>query len=267
LTTKQANESRIVTACRYAVESVNGAIKQKFQYFNSVTYNKVVKTLFIEFRIACAIHNFTFKTHNISQYTDSMIDRMLQYKDQLNRLAEIIKEENLNSKTSNFRRLEDSKTIVFPRWGIEQLKIYTCGIYQLKNSCSYYTDHMKENGDFEFQIAREKVTFNWTDKGIDININNVLLLKARIKSRHSQSIKYFSYVLITKNDSDLSAIIGHSCNCKIGNSVVGCCLRVATIIWYFAHARYLEAIPEPAGYLDNFLNIEEYCDDDDDVDD
>jgi len=36
---------------------------------------------------------------------------------------------------------------------------------------------------------------------------------------------------------------------------------------YFAHARYLEAIPEPAGYLDNLFNIEEYCDDDDDVDD
>jgi len=89
-----------------------------------------------------------------------MIDRMLQYKDQPNRLAEIIKEENLNSKTSNFRRLEDSETIVFPRLSIEQLKIYTCGIYQLKNSCSYYTDHMRENGDFELQIAREKVTFD-----------------------------------------------------------------------------------------------------------
>jgi len=72
---------------------------------------------------------------------------------------------------------------------------------------------------------------------------------------------------LTIISSDLSAIIGHSCNCKIGNRVVGCCSHVATIIWYFAHARYLEAIPEPAGYLDNLFNIEEYCDDDDDVDD
>jgi len=61
LTTKQANESRIVTACGYAVENINEKIKQKFLYFWSIVQNSTVKTLF---RIACAIHNFTFKAYD-----------------------------------------------------------------------------------------------------------------------------------------------------------------------------------------------------------
>jgi len=69
----------------------------------------------------------------------------------------------------------------------------------LKNSYSYYADHM--NGDFEIQI-REKI--HWIDK--DVNINNGFLLKVRIKSRHSKSVKYFFYVLIDNNFSNLSAI-------------------------------------------------------------
>jgi len=77
-------------------------------------------------------------------------------------------------------------------------------------------------------------------------------------------VKYFSYVLINNNFSDLLAIIGHSCNCKIGNRVVGS--HVATIIWYFSYAQCLEKILKPAEFLDKLFNIEEYYDDDDDDD-
>jgi len=56
-----------------------------------------------------------FKAHayDANQNIDSMIDYILQYKDQPNKLARVIKQENLNFKYSNFRQLENSEIVAF----------------------------------------------------------------------------------------------------------------------------------------------------------
>jgi len=139
---KVANKTRkqkshwIVTAYRYAV---NEKIKQKFSYFNSVTWNSTVEILFIHFRIDCAIHNF--KAHDASQNVDSIIGYMLQYKDQSNKLTGIIKQENLNFKFPIFDTLKFRNCCFFLNWVSSNSK-YTLAASirkkHQKNSCSYF---------------------------------------------------------------------------------------------------------------------------------
>lgn len=78
--------------------------------------------------------------------------------------------------------------------------------------------------------------------GINIQPQDALLIKVRIHSRHSSNIKYFVYILVDKTKTRLDSIIGHTCGCKIGKRVVGCCFHVCMILWYFSYAQYLENI-------------------------
>lgn len=56
-TTLKANESRCITMIRWMVESVNGRIKNKFNFFAGGIHNDHVKHLKSYFEIACAIIN------------------------------------------------------------------------------------------------------------------------------------------------------------------------------------------------------------------
>lgn len=98
LTTKQANKSRLITKSRYIVEVRNGRIKQQFQYFNKTIQNTIVLSLFNDFKVACALYNFTF-TPVLPKYHDLIIERMLYYSVKDN-LSKLMKEKNLNMKSS-----------------------------------------------------------------------------------------------------------------------------------------------------------------------
>lgn len=63
----------------------------------------------------------------------------------------------------------------------------------------------------------------------------VKTLKAhdQLRSRYSNSGKYFVYVLLDKRKSKLDAIIGHTCGSMDGERVVGCCSRMEIILLFF----------------------------------
>lgn len=82
------------------------------------------------------------------------------------------------------------------------------------------------------------------------------MLKARVRSRHSNSIKYCNvYVLLNKRLSGLQSIIGHSCWCKVDNRVTGYCSHVTMIIWYFSYAKFQDNINKP-GIHENDVSIQ-----------
>lgn len=132
LTTDQANRSRLVTKNRFIVEVINGRIKEKFKYFGSIIQNSTIPTLFDDFKIACALLNLTFKPLVVSDHDNLIVERMIQFSNTNNHLSQLIEKENLNARTSNFRRIETSQIDFFPTLDISQLQLYTCGTYQIK---------------------------------------------------------------------------------------------------------------------------------------
>lgn len=162
---------------------------------------------------------------------------MLERSMQKNLLQNVIKEEKLNTRRLNFISMESSD-IDFPRLTLMDLYRHTCGCYQVRMASRYFADHVDSTGDFNCQIAKETAKLNYQRYGIDLDHQNSLLLKAQIRSRHSNSLKYYVYVLIDKTLEGLSSIIGHSCGCKVGNRVNGCCSHVTLIIWYYGYARF-----------------------------
>lgn len=61
-TTQQANESRLVTANRYAIETRNGHFKTIFKIFSKEWLNHNLTYMMTDFRVAAALINLYFKT-------------------------------------------------------------------------------------------------------------------------------------------------------------------------------------------------------------
>ncbi|CAF1125525.1 unnamed protein product [Brachionus calyciflorus] len=75
---------------------------------------------------------------------------------------------------------------------------------------------------------------------------------AKIQSRHSGSVNYKVYVSYLSNieyHKNQVPINGWYCTCKNGSRTIGCCSHIASIIFYFGYARYLDEIPKPASLL------------------
>ena len=64
---------------------------------------------------------------------------------------------------------------------------------------SYYAEHINEHGDFKVEIAVEYSPINYAKYGIVVDQLSCYLLKAKISLRHSNSDKYFVYLLIDTN--------------------------------------------------------------------
>lgn len=249
---------------RYQVEKVNGNVKLKYKYFSQVISNLVVSELFNDFKVACALYNLTFSPSVVTELEKDIAYTMLERSNQPNLLQILIKTENLNARHSNFESIEDSQ-IDFSRFDLNDLYRYVCGSYQIRMASRYYFDHLSYDGDFYFQIAKETANIDFRKYGIDLDMNNSLLLKTRIRSRHSNSVKYYVYVLLDTRLFGLQSIVGHSCGCKIGNRVNGCCSHITMIIWFFSYARFRN-INKPGIHEDDVfqsnLQLEESEDED-----
>lgn len=100
---------------------------------------------------------------------------------------------------------------VFPRLEMNDLQLYTYGTYQIKMAVQYYEDHIRETGVILYLklYTGNSTNINYHEYNIDINAENALLLRVRVRSRHSRAIKYFIYVFLDKSLSGLSSILGH----------------------------------------------------------
>ena len=104
---------------------------------------------------------------------------------------------------------------------LDQLYEITFSWFLLKHAKSYAIEHLSDNGEFLVQISKQ--------------LSNTL--RARIQSRHRNSIAYEPYVEYSE-----SKVKGWYCQCPRGNGVIGCCSHLAGLIWYLAftrHDRYL----------------------------
>ena len=193
---------------------------------------------------------------------------LLRSQDEVNHLAELAQQLNLNRKRSLFVRMTQAVGVDMPMLTMEELTIFFGGTYQLRNAVNYYADHRDQNGDFVFEIANENLDVNFIQNNLNVERENAQLLKAKIDSRHCGSVAYYVYVLIDRSLNNVDAIVSHCCTCMSGLRENGACSHVATVIWYFSWARHQRSLPLPGSDLENIFNLGlEITNDDDDADD
>eukprot|EP00733_Pompholyxophrys_punicea_P000478 Pompholyxophrys_punicea_v1_NODE_135_length_3273_cov_11.162523.p3 type:complete len:160 gc:universal NODE_135_length_3273_cov_11.162523:2494-2973(+) len=108
----------------------------------------------------------------------------------------------------------------FPRFDINQLRRYTCGVYQLKQAESYTQEHMNAKGQYLFSIHKEAGD----------------LIRVRIQSRHTGSVQYWAWIEYSLE------VTGSYCTCSAGMRTVGCCAHVASVVWFLSYARHCDYV-------------------------
>lgn len=259
----EANESRRITKCRYIVEDINGRMKTQFRLFDHVYVNKSLSHFMDDFRNAGSIYNrFLHRTYNDEGNVDALYaNTMLTRIKKPNYLATLINGEirqaNNRHRANTFDSIE-SDLIVFPRLTEDDLKLIALGTYQLKQAISYYSETVKGDGDYRmgFSLCKPNILTLHVAQKYKINVQDPQLIRCKLRSRHSGSVKYYTYVLTDKQPiSGPPSIIEHYCNCKNGARTNGCCAHVMTVIWILGIGRHMDPsqIKIPGETLDIFF--------------
>ena len=227
-TTTEANHSRLVTKVRWVVEAYHSRLK-KFRGIDGVIPSPLLSHLGAFVRIISAALN----AYRSPQYTTGPEDEQLakdmlaKVTEQDNHLAERIKSGPLSSRGRKWLSLHAADVIPdFPILSECGLRKLTCGIFQLKMAPSYLNEHLDENGEFEIQVHSEAPH----------------LARAQIRSRHVNASRY--YTLIEHGKSNATPVSSWYCSCKCGQRTIGCCVHVATVIWYLGFVRHsLKTLP------------------------
>lgn len=100
---------------RYVVETINGHLKTRFQYFNHLCQIQFIPYLLVDFRNAAAIHN-AFNARLISDVDDVEVisNLMLTSLDETNKLGQLVSRTNLNRSKNLFRSITDLQLPEFP---------------------------------------------------------------------------------------------------------------------------------------------------------
>ena len=244
LTTAQANQTRFITKIRWTIEAINGTIKQ-FRALEK-TRNSMLPHIMQDFRIAAAIVNryYSKKLSDIGNETE-IANLMKQRFHTKNNLANYINK-HVNLKNNNFEEIEQSQLNDFPKLDLEIIKNkITLGSYQLKMSQSYLAEHFASSGDRKLFI----------DKDFESE-NEFKRIIVKIQSRHSNNMKHKLVIQYKPDDIDESNI-SWACSCFSGLRTVGCCVHIATVIYYYSHGKYLAKLTLPGRFLNNLFQMDQ----------
>ena len=145
----------------------------------------------------------------------SLAARMLHLSRRGNTLQQYVVDNELHRRTASWKPIDESE-IHFPRLDEEELRMITCGTYQLKLCASYAQEHIDGNSD------------------IHVHKDEADLLRVRIQSRHVSSKTYLLWIRFSEIE-----VTAWYCRCRAGARVVGVCAHIAAVIWYLGYARHL----------------------------
>lgn len=242
LTTMDANKSRLVTMCRWVIETINGRFKKDFKLFRNTYFNRSMQNMMPDFKITAAIINLTKRPYEDSRYCQEFMDIIDRNISRENALIQYVNQNNLNRQRVAFAPLEsDSPDLEdFPRLSFEDLILFTLGTYHLRIAKSYCHEHMRPNGVYIIEIYRHRQL-----------INNKVLIRGRIQSRHVRARQYYTYILFDPTEEGRESLIDYYCSCVHGRRTVGSCAHIASIIYFLSWARHEEVIDTPAAFLDD----------------
>ena len=221
LSTKDANNSRLVTKIRWIVESANARLKQ-WIFFDKTLPNSHLPNIEQYMKIICAVCN-KYKPP-LSKASDRLADfelgtKMFELAQKNNELQNEVEKFMSKESVKTKWKLVDSNSLKdFPILSEEELRQITLGVYTLKMAKCYTTEHLE-------------------DDAYSMHISNDIpgVLQAKLQSRHTSSVKYKCWIKYSTQK-----VISWYCRFKNGNRVVGSCSHVASVIWYLAIGRFSE---------------------------
>ncbi|RNA11030.1 vacuolar sorting-associated 13c [Brachionus plicatilis] len=217
LTWSEANETRLVTKCRYVViEVINGIFKQQFKALKE-TQNTMLSHITDDYRKASALINVFF-CERISDKGD------------VKEIAEAMKILRLSCSQNSFTKILNYEIDGFPKFD------------QLQQAYGYLSEHFDSNEDYEIFVCN-----NLT------NDEDAKIILCMMQSRHSNQLRYKIFVRYKQNSTNVDDIT-RVCSCKTGKRSFGCCSHVASVIYFMSYGRYnLLKIPRPGLKIKNFL--------------
>ncbi|CAF1398772.1 unnamed protein product [Didymodactylos carnosus] len=154
-TTKEANESRLVTKVRWVVESFHARLK-KFRLLSERIDNQLVPKPEQCVRItAAALNKYrgAIVQNKNSEEDKKLAELMKSYVAQNNTLLEQVASGKLNARQ---RWLPiGSIDFDFPEMDLDDLRKLFFGCYQIKQTTTYAEEHLDVHGDFAIQVSRE----------------------------------------------------------------------------------------------------------------
>ena len=124
LTTRESNDSRYVTKMRWAVEAVQGILKQKYRLLDHKLDNKLLPNIGTYFRIASFLNNqFGKRLQSDIEFASEIIERMKARKDVENTLAVEAEEKGWFRKKLVFQSIASEDVLDFPEMTERDLKI------------------------------------------------------------------------------------------------------------------------------------------------
>lgn len=257
LTTEKANHSRMVTSCRFSIETRNGNIKQIWQIFNKTWISYEMHNLMDDYKIGAALINKFFKRieSNIED-AEEISTRMKQQLLLPNEFARIVNGSTFQSKVKIFTE-ENADIVLFPLLQSNEIKQLTLGNYQIKQGLSYIVEHVKKNnGKFLIYKCPKDIILKYFKDLVSSQKNRIHLqvYLTYMYSRFSQNSKHVVYVIVDSSLNGRNGIIGHVCDCRHGLRVVGCCSHIAALVSYLGYYRHNKSKIKPvASFMNNFF--------------
>lgn len=241
LTTLDANKSRLITMIRWVVETINGRFKKDFKIFRHVYFNVAMRNMMVDFKITAAIINATRHPYEDHMYAEQFIRIINERMNEPNEMAEYVINHNLNRQRVAFVRLDgnDPDFDDFPRLTFDELILFTLGSYHLRIARSYCHEHMREDGVYTIELYRHQEM-----------IENKILIRGRIQSRHVRAKQYYTYILVDPTHIGRNSIQQYYCSCIHGRRTVGSCAHVVSVVYFLSWARHQDVIDAPAAFLD-----------------
>ncbi|KAJ8736536.1 hypothetical protein PYW08_007192 [Mythimna loreyi] len=247
LSTEDANQSRLVTMCRWVVEAINGRFKRDYKIFRHRIFNRALPHIFEDFKIAAALINCYQEPYEDSPYTNDFVQIINENIHKPNRLADYVLEHNINRQRVSFERLDadDPQLSDFSRLSLEDLIRFSVGTYHVKMARSYCSEHLRGTNVFIIERYRHSQQI--------FEDSNDVLIRCMVNSRHRARTKYYTYVLYNTVLQGRQAIKEHYCSCLHGRRTLGSCTHVISILYFLGCARHEEVFRHPASFLDSIL--------------
>lgn len=259
--TVDANYNRFISKVRWQIEATFGRLKQKFKYLAQTAHNStlIYDAAIIEIGFAL-LNKFHEPIHSDVGRQDVVIQLMRSRFKEKNLLQSIVEAYNLSMKRVVFQDVpypelsdddmlqlnsENVTVLEFPKLNLEDLQLFSCGVFQLNMSPSYYALHtLSSDGLFKISkyVPPKNGLIDWERFNLSYIVEPVLY-KARMASRFIGNKERTIFILIDKAKVGLSAIISYYCTCGAGSRTVGCCSHVMCITWFMSY-----------GYCHNILS-------------
>lgn len=257
LTAKKANDSRLVTANRFVIESRNGHMKTIWNVFSNTWCTYDLPHMMDDYKIGAALINqFHSKIESNKTDADQIARDMLARQSDENLFAKIIKSTGFQNHVKYFI-IVSLDTLDLPIIEKDDFKKISLGNYQISQTQSYCIEAIeRQNGQIVVYACPDTITESVFQRVIEEkDIQRPIVLRATMHSRFSKSKKYIVYVLIDKRREGSESIMEYCCECRHGLRKVGCCGHVMAFISYVSYySRHPDEIKKVAPFMDNFFN-------------